>query len=72
MKQWNTPTRCSFCTIPDFFKGGIRYRPVEDVVEEIRNSGAKCVELHADNLLVNRNIPCSDPSEYSLDWIDEH
>ncbi|MEC8427033.1 MAG: radical SAM protein, partial [Pseudomonadota bacterium] len=68
------PYRCSFCTIPDFFKGGIRYRPVEDVVEEIRNSGAEYVELHADNLLVNRKY-CEELFQalipLNIHWIGE-
>ena len=47
------PYRCGFCTVPGFFKGQ-RYRPIEKVVEEIKNSGAEWLELHADNLMVNR------------------
>ncbi len=47
------PYRCGFCTVPGFFKGQ-RYRPVADVVEEIKNCGTSYIELHADNLLVNR------------------
>lgn len=44
---------CSFCTVPAML-GKQRYRPVADVVAEIRASGAKFVELHADNLLTKR------------------
>lgn len=48
------PCRCSFCLVPPFF-GGIRYRPVENVVAEMRDSGASWIELHADNLTANRD-----------------
>lgn len=45
--------KCSFCLVNLFFKGQ-RYRPVPHVVEEIRQSGADWVELHADNLTADR------------------
>ena len=47
------PYKCGFCTVPGFFKGQ-RYRPVQDVIDEIKNCGTRYIELHADNLLVNR------------------
>jgi DNA gyrase inhibitor GyrI len=33
----------------------MRYRPVDDVVDEIRNSGLKFIELHSDNLTADRD-----------------
>ncbi|PAB59055.1 B12-binding domain-containing radical SAM protein [Anaeromicrobium sediminis] len=45
--------RCAFCAVHPFF-GNIRYRPVEAIVEEIKNSGASIVELHSDNLTSDR------------------
>lgn len=48
------PHRCSFCTVGPFF-GGIRYRPIQAVVDEIAASGASWVELHSDNLTANRD-----------------
>lgn len=45
--------KCSFCTVHRFF-GSMRFRPIEQIVEEIKNSGAEWIELHSDNLLVNR------------------
>ncbi len=45
--------KCSFCTVHQFF-GSMRFRPIEEIIDEIKNSGAKWIELHSDNLLVNR------------------
>ena len=45
--------KCSYCLVNRFFKS-MRFRPVDDVVEEIKSSGAKIVELHSDNLTANR------------------
>lgn len=47
------PNHCDFCLVNKFFKG-MRYRPVDDVVEEIANCGSKIVELHSDNLTADR------------------
>lgn len=44
---------CTFCLVHRFFNG-IRYRPVQAVVDEIRRSGANWIELHADNLTFDR------------------
>lgn len=46
--------QCSYCTIPGFFNQ-FRTRPVGAIVDEIRNSGLKYVELHADNLIADRD-----------------
>jgi len=47
--------RCSFCLVPPFFKGRIRYRPVGQVIDEIKQSGANWLELHSDNLTADRD-----------------
>jgi len=48
------PRKCAFCLVNPFFKG-IRYRPVQNVVEEIRQCEADWIELHADNLTYDRD-----------------
>jgi radical SAM superfamily enzyme YgiQ (UPF0313 family) len=47
------PNHCHFCVVNPFF-GNIRYRPIENIVREIEQSGAQYIELHSDNLTVNR------------------
>lgn len=42
---------CSYCLVTPFFNKGMRYRPVDHIVDEIKNSGAKWVELHSDHLM---------------------
>lgn len=42
---------CSFCLVTPFFNRGMRYRPVEHIIDEIRNSGARWIELHSDHLM---------------------
>jgi radical SAM superfamily enzyme YgiQ (UPF0313 family) len=46
--------KCAFCTVPRFFDGGARYRPVKDVIEEIRRAPSDWIELHGDNIVANR------------------
>ncbi len=45
--------QCEFCTVNRFFDG-LRYRPVEHVVDEIRRCGTTSIELKADNLTMDR------------------
>jgi len=47
------PHHCAYCTVTPFFKN-IRYRPVKDVVEEIKHCGTRYIELHADNLIADK------------------
>jgi len=47
------PYKCHFCVVNPFF-GKIRYRPIENIVNEIKNSGAEYFELHSDNLMVDK------------------
>lgn len=44
---------CSYCTVHPFFKK-MRFRSVSKIVEEIKSSGLKYFELHADNLTADR------------------
>lgn len=46
--------KCDFCTVNQFFQG-LHQRPVAEVVDEIRCSGVKYLELHADNLIADRD-----------------
>ena len=46
--------KCSYCLVHPFFEG-IRYRPIGDVIDEIKKCGAKWIELHADNLTADRD-----------------
>lgn len=45
--------RCNYCLVNRFFNS-MRFRPIDDIINEIKNSGAKIVELHSDNLTVDR------------------
>jgi radical SAM superfamily enzyme YgiQ (UPF0313 family) len=47
------PYKCHFCVVNPFF-GNIRYRPIEHIVDEIKSSGLEYFELHADNLMVDK------------------
>lgn len=50
------PNKCSFCLVHEFFDK-CRFRPIEHIVEEVKHLkeiGVEWVELHADNLTVNR------------------
>lgn len=47
------PYKCHFCVVNPFF-GKIRYRPIEHIVKEIEQSKAQYFELHADNLMIDK------------------
>jgi radical SAM superfamily enzyme YgiQ (UPF0313 family) len=47
------PNKCAYCTVHKFFPT-YRKRPIEDIVEEIRNAPTDFIELKADNLTVDR------------------
>jgi len=46
--------KCDYCTVPPFFCGKYRLRPIEDIVAEIKAAPTNYFELHADNLTANR------------------
>lgn len=46
---------CSYCTMHRFFHE-FRTRPVGQIVDEIRSSGLEYIELHADNLVADREF----------------
>ena len=45
--------KCAYCTVHRFFNT-ISYRPVEHIVDEIKECSAQWIELHADNLIADR------------------
>lgn len=47
---------CEFCSVHAFFGKGIRYRPVEEVVSEIKDLGAKNIFFVDDNIFINEEI----------------
>lgn len=53
------PHQCTYCTVPPFFKGKYRVRPIENIIAEIKAAPTDWFELHADNLTANR--------QYALD-----
>ena len=46
--------KCSFCLVPGML-GNTRYRPVQDIVDEISQLETDWLELHADNLTDDRD-----------------
>jgi radical SAM superfamily enzyme YgiQ (UPF0313 family) len=51
------PYKCSFCDVPQFWKSRIRYRRVEDVVDEflaLGDAGARLIHIYDLNFGVNR------------------
>ena len=47
------PNRCEFCAITSFYNHGVKQRPVENVVEEIKQMPNKLFVLHDPSLTVN-------------------
>jgi len=47
------PKACEFCLVSRFFGNKMRYRPVEEVVEEIKYQGSKFVMFTDDNIAIN-------------------
>lgn len=45
---------CTYCLVNRYFDS-IRYRPIDNIISEIKQSGAKLIELHADNLTADRS-----------------
>lgn len=48
------PHKCEYCTVPRFFNGKYRLRPVNHIVAEIKAAPTDWFELHADNLTANK------------------
>lgn len=46
--------RCAYCTVNKFFPS-YRKRPIENIVEEIKNAPTDFIEIKADNLTLDRN-----------------
>ncbi|WP_240839240.1 radical SAM protein [Acidaminobacter sp. JC074] len=47
------PNKCSYCTVHKFFPT-YRKRPIQDIVEEIKNAPTDFIELKADNMTIDR------------------
>ncbi len=47
------PFRCEFCTVQKFFGEAHRFRPVSDVIEEIRHLPHRWMMLNDDNIIGN-------------------
>ena len=47
------PRDCNFCLVTRYFGKKIRYRPIGEVVEEIKHHGSKFVMFTDDNIAVN-------------------
>lgn len=47
------PFKCDFCTVNKFFHS-IQYRPIPDIIKEIKHCGTEWIELKADNLTIDR------------------
>jgi radical SAM superfamily enzyme YgiQ (UPF0313 family) len=45
---------CEFCSIKAFYGGQVRYRPVADVVAEIKDAGRRWIFFSDDNLVADR------------------
>ncbi|WP_062260470.1 B12-binding domain-containing radical SAM protein [Endozoicomonas arenosclerae] len=65
--------KCSFCLVPGML-GNTRYRPVQDIVDEISQLDTDWLELHADNLTDNREYALQlfkalEPLE--INWVGE-
>ncbi|GLO60753.1 B12-binding domain-containing radical SAM protein [Vibrio sp. MACH09] len=65
--------KCNYCTIPRFFDSQT-YRPIGQVVDEIKRSGAQYIELKADNLSSDREY-CLELFEamtpLNIQWVAE-
>lgn len=48
------PHRCDYCAIGNLHGGNIRYRPVDDVVRDVKATGARRIFFADDNTTANR------------------
>jgi len=65
--------KCNFCTVHEFFPK-FQSRPVGDIVDEIKRSGLSYVELHADNLIADRDYAlelCEALKPLNIKWLAE-
>ena len=58
------PFACDYCTVPQMYQRRMRYRPVGEVVDEIRRMPGRALILWDDNLGANHDYAkeCSRPS----------
>lgn len=65
--------KCEYCAVHKFFPT-FRTRPVGDVIDEIRKSGIKQLEIHADNLIADRDYAMelfSELKKLNIQWTGE-
>ncbi|MCP5003220.1 MAG: B12-binding domain-containing radical SAM protein [Planctomycetes bacterium] len=48
------PHNCDFCTVTKFFGGSYRFRPIDDVIRDIKASESKNIMFVDDNIIANR------------------
>jgi len=48
------PHNCEFCTVTEFFGGSYRFRPVDDVIRDVKASGSKSIFFVDNNIIANR------------------
>lgn len=48
------PHNCDFCSVTRFFGRTYRFRPVDDVIEDVKNCGSKKIFFVDDNIIANR------------------
>ncbi len=53
---WGCPYNCDFCSIKTFYKSKPTYRPISDVINELRELKNKTVFFVDDNLYHNREL----------------
>ncbi len=49
------PFRCNFCAVTSFFGGTYRFRPIEEVVEEVKALNSRNIFFVDDNIIANPN-----------------
>ncbi len=48
------PFNCDFCTVTKFFGGSYRFRPVDEVIKDVKATGSKRIFFVDDNIIANR------------------
>jgi len=49
------PNKCTVCPVPVIYKGRFRYRPLDDVINEIENTEEKYIYFNEDNITGDMN-----------------
>lgn len=48
------PFKCDFCEVAELYGSKFRFRPIDEVVEEIKHTGVKSIQFVDDNFAANR------------------